>query len=78
MLFADPNFTVVRNTLAMSLINLTLGFVFSIGFAVLLNEVKNKHLKKIMQTVSYLPYFLSWIIVTGIVLDIAESLKRDY
>ena len=71
MLFADPNFLrVVRNTLAMSLINLTLSFVFSIGFAVLLNEVKNKHLKKIMQTVSYLPYFLSWIIVTGIVLDV--------
>lgn len=74
MLFADPNFLrVVRNTLAMSLINLTLGFIFSIGFAVLLNEVKNKHLKKIMQTISYLPHFLSWIIVTGIVLDVLST-----
>lgn len=70
-LFKDATFLrVVRNTLAMSIINLTLGFIFSIGFAILLNEVKNKHAKKFMQTVSYLPHFLSWIIVTGIVMDV--------
>ena len=74
LLFSDANFIrVVRNTLCMSLINLTLGFLFSIGFAVLLNEVKNKHAKKFMQTVSYLPHFLSWIIVTGIVLDVLST-----
>lgn len=74
LLFSDPAFLrVVRNTLCMSLINLTLGFIFSIGFAVLLNEVKNKHAKKFMQTVSYLPHFLSWIIVTGIVLDVLST-----
>ncbi|MGX7199640.1 ABC transporter permease [Enterococcus nangangensis] len=74
MLFSDASFIrVVRNTLAMGLINLILGFVFSIGFAVLLNEVKNKHAKKFMQTVSYLPHFLSWIIVTGIVLDVLST-----
>lgn len=74
MLFSDASFIrVVRNTLAMGLINLILGFIFSIGFAVLLNEVKNKHAKKFMQTVSYLPHFLSWIIVTGIVLDVLST-----
>lgn len=71
LLFADPAFLrVIRNTLAMGIINLSLGFFFSIGFAVLLNEVRNRHVKKVVQTVSYLPHFLSWIIVTGIVLDV--------
>lgn len=70
-LFSDATFPkVIRNTFFMSLINLVLGFVFSILFALLLNEVKNKTVKKVLQTVSYLPYFLSWIIVTGIVLDV--------
>ncbi|MFU7515197.1 ABC transporter permease [Clostridium sp. HCS.1] len=70
-LFADPTFLkVIRNTLAMSLINLTLSFVCSIGFALLLNEVKNMLSKKFVQTVSYLPHFLSWIIVTGIVAEV--------
>lgn len=71
LLFADPAFLrVIRNTLAMGIINLSLGFFFSIGFAVLLNEVRSRHVKKVIQTVSYLPHFLSWIIVTGIILDV--------
>lgn len=70
-LFGNEVFVrVVRNTLAMSVINLALGFIFSIGFALLLNEVKNIIGKKFVQTVSYLPHFLSWIIVTGIVRDV--------
>ena len=73
-LFSDPNFVkVIRNTLAMSLINLTLGFVCSIGFALLLNEVKNILAKKFVQTISYLPHFLSWIIVTGIVVEVLST-----
>jgi len=67
-LFTDPGFLrVLRNTLAMSLINMTLGFVTAIGFALLLNEVKNIGYKRVVQTVSYLPHFLSWIIVTSLV-----------
>ena len=70
-LFSDPTFlNVIRNTLAMSLINLILSFVCSIGFALLLHEVKNMLSKKFIQTVSYLPLFLSWIIVTGIVAEV--------
>lgn len=70
ILFGDPTFLgVIRNTLAMSLINLTLGFICSIGFALLLNEVRLMLAKKFIQTISYLPHFLSWIIVTGIVVD---------
>ncbi len=73
-LFSDPTFfNVIRNTLAMSIINLVLSFVCSIGFALLLNEVKNVLAKKFVQTVSYLPHFLSWIIVTGIVAEVLST-----
>ena len=57
----------IRNTLAMSIINTTLGFVTAIGLALLLNEVKNIFFKRTIQTISYLPHFLSWVIVTGLV-----------
>lgn len=67
-LFMDDGFTrVLRNTLAMSVISLILGFVTAIGLALLLNEIKKTGIKRIIQTISYLPHFLSWIIVTGLV-----------
>ena len=67
-LFSDPGFMrVLRNTLAMSLINMILGYVSAITLALLLNELKNVGFKRIVQTISYLPHFLSWIIVTGLV-----------
>lgn len=70
-LFSDDVFLkVLRNTLAMSLINLSLGFICSIGLALILNEVRNRYAKKFVQTVSYLPHFLSWIVVTGIVAEV--------
>jgi putative aldouronate transport system permease protein len=70
-LFSNEVFLrVVRNTLAMSFINLFFGFIFSIGFALLLNEVRSIWGKKFVQTISYLPHFLSWIIVAGIVHDV--------
>lgn len=70
-LFSNDVFIrVIRNTLCMGIINLVLSFIFSIGLAILLNEVRNRRGKKFVQTVSYLPHFLSWIIVTGIVLDV--------
>ncbi|CAM4500159.1 ABC transporter permease subunit [Paenibacillus sp. FSL R7-0345] len=67
-LFTDDNFLrVLRNTLSMGIINLVLGFVTAIVLALLLNEIKNVLWKRTVQTISYLPHFLSWIIVTGIV-----------
>ncbi|MFU0826759.1 MAG: ABC transmembrane type-1 domain-containing protein [Lachnoclostridium sp.] len=59
-----------RNTVAMSVINLVFSFIFAIGFALLLNEVINIKGKKFVQTVSYLPHFLSWIIVAAIVRNV--------
>ncbi|MNO15839.1 putative multiple-sugar transport system permease YteP [compost metagenome] len=67
-LFTDDNFLrVLRNTLAMGVINLVLGFVTAIVLALLLNEIRKVFWKRVVQTISYLPHFLSWIIVTGIV-----------
>jgi len=67
-LFSTPEFLrVLRNTLAMSLINMALGYVTAIVFALFLNELKKVGFKRVVQTVSYLPHFLSWIIVTGLV-----------
>ncbi|WP_420832375.1 ABC transporter permease [Paenibacillus humicola] len=74
-LFSDDTFLgVLRNTIGMSLINMVSGFVTAIVFAILLNEIKHKLYKRSIQTISYLPHFLSWIIVTGIV---ANSLSVD-
>lgn len=67
-LFQDDMFyLVMRNTLAMSLMGLFAGFVVPIIFAVLLNEVRQIAFKRFVQTVSYLPHFVSWVVVAGIV-----------
>lgn len=69
-LFSDVTFIrTIRNTLAMGVINLIATFIMAIVFAILLNEIKSKGGKKVVQTISYLPHFLSWIIVTGILHD---------
>ena len=69
-LFADANFLLdIRNTLAMGILNLATTFIMAILFAILLNELKSKGGKRVVQTISYLPHFLSWIIVTGILHD---------
>ena len=74
MLFSDMTFIrVIRNTLAMGVINLVVTFFTAIAFAVLLNEIKSKGGKKVVQTISYLPHFLSWIIVTGILHDMLSG-----
>ena len=73
-LFSDDQFImVIRNTFAMGVLNLVFSTVVAIAFAILLNEVKNKYFKKSIQTISYLPHFLSWIIVVAIVHDALTS-----
>ncbi|MDD2214206.1 MAG: ABC transporter permease subunit [Oscillospiraceae bacterium] len=73
-LFSDDTFIrVIRNTLAMGVINLVSTTLAAIIFAVLLNEVQFNASKKIIQTISYLPHFLSWIVVTGILHDMLSS-----
>ncbi|MED1561996.1 sugar ABC transporter permease [Alkalihalobacillus alcalophilus] len=67
-LFNDPHFyLVLRNTIAMSVLLLVAGFTIPIVFAVLLNELKDSIFKRSVQTISYLPHFVSWVVVAGIV-----------
>ncbi|MGN7761406.1 ABC transporter permease [Paenibacillus sp. 22594] len=67
-LFQDEQFfNALRNTLAMSIMGLLAGFIIPIIFAVLLNEVRLMFLKRFVQTVSYLPHFVSWVVAAGII-----------
>jgi len=66
-LFGRPEFLMaIRNTFAMSLITLVFNTVTAVGLAVLLNEVRVSGFKRTVQTVTYLPHFLSWVIVVGL------------
>ncbi|NQX45121.1 sugar ABC transporter permease [Paenibacillus tritici] len=67
-LFQDEQFfNALRNTLAMSIMGLLAGFIIPIVFAILLNEVRLQVLKRFVQTVSYLPHFVSWVVAAGII-----------
>ena len=73
-LFSNNKFPIViRNTFAMGTLNLIFSTIAAIVFAILLNEVRNKYFKKSIQTISYMPHFLSWIIVVAIVHDALTS-----
>lgn len=66
-MFQDPQFyLVMRNTLAMSLLSLAFGFTLPIVLAILLNEIGNMAFKRTLQTISYLPHFVSWVIVASL------------
>lgn len=68
IIFGKSNFTTaIWNTLSISLLSLVLNFPMPIILALLINEIGNKRFKKFVQTASYLPHFLSWISVVGIV-----------
>ena len=57
----------MRNTAIMCLLNITIGFIFPIILALLVSEVKNKFFRRTVQTVTYMPYFLSAVIITQLV-----------
>ena len=66
-----PDFPVaLQNTLWLNFLGLVAGFPVPIILAILLNEMKSIKVKKISQTLLYLPHFLSWIIIGGMVLQI--------
>jgi ABC-type polysaccharide transport system, permease component len=66
-----PSFQqVFWNTLTIASMKLVLGLVVPIVFAILLNEVKNEFVKRSVQTAIYLPYFLSWVVLGGILIDL--------
>jgi putative aldouronate transport system permease protein len=64
--FTTDFLKIMRNTLATSLLTLLFSFPLPILLAVCLNEIRSAKLKKFIQTASYLPYFISWVIVANI------------
>ena len=67
----DENFwRVMRNTILINVYQLIFGFPIPIIFAMLLNELWSNRLKKLTQTVSYLPHFISWVVVASIVTEL--------
>ncbi|WP_317259424.1 ABC transporter permease [Paenibacillus baimaensis] len=66
-LFSNPDFVkLLRNTTMISLMSLLFFFPMPIIFSLLLNEVRNVVFKRILQSIVYLPHFLSWVIIAGI------------
>ncbi|MBW7456717.1 ABC transporter permease subunit [Paenibacillus sepulcri] len=86
--FANPDFWMLfRNTIAINLLSLFLFFPLPILIALMLNELRSVLFKRLVQTVIYLPHFLSWVIIAGLtfflfakgeglVNDILEALGR--
>lgn len=60
----------IKNTFIIGILSLVICYPLTIIFALLLNEIRNAIFKKVVQTISYLPHFLSWISVIGIVTSI--------
>ena len=72
--FTDYKFgELMRNTLVLSILKLVCSFPIPILLAILINEVRCRRLKKFIQTVSYLPYFISWVIVSGMLKIMADD-----
>ncbi len=67
---SNDSLNVLKNTLVISIYRLAVGFPVTILVALMINEIGNKTYKKIVQTISYLPHFISWVIVSGIVINV--------
>ena len=63
----------VKNTFLLSIKQLLWSFPIPIAFALLLNEIKNKHFQRFAQTAAYLPHFVSVVVVVGILKDLLSS-----
>ena len=63
-------YTTLKNTLMLNIYSLLLEFPFAILIALMLNEVKNKYFKSIVQTASFIPYFIAIVVATGITINI--------
>jgi putative aldouronate transport system permease protein len=73
-LFALPSFTqLIRNTLVLAIGKIVTLQFFAVVLALLLNEVRSYLYKRVINAILYLPYFLSWVVLGGILLDILAS-----
>ncbi|WP_342556344.1 ABC transporter permease subunit [Paenibacillus sp. FSL R7-0652] len=61
---------VIWNTLRIAVLKLVFGFISTMGFALLINEVRRKVLRSTVQTFVFLPHFLSWVVLGGIFIEL--------
>jgi putative aldouronate transport system permease protein len=72
--FTNPTFfNVLRNTVVISVLGLVVGLITAVSFTLLLNEIKFNKFKKPVQTISYLPYFISATVIAGMIIDFCSS-----
>lgn len=72
--FQDFNFfRILRNTFAISICSIVFGFPAPIILALLINEIKSTKFKRVVQTVSYMPYFISMVVICGLVKTFCQS-----
>ena len=72
-LFKTPNFfTILRNTIGLNILSLVFGFPAPIILSILINEVNCKSYKKTVQTILYIPHFVSWVILGGIIIQLTS------
>lgn len=62
---SDSFWTLMKNTLGISFLKLIFGFPAPIILALLFNEIRQEKTKRVFQTVTYLPHFISWVVVAG-------------
>lgn len=73
-IFSRPDFSnVVWNTIYISFVKIVLLIVFGVILALMLNEVVNRHFKKAVQTIVFIPYFLSWTIIATVLVDLLSA-----
>ncbi|GHV68842.1 protein lplB [Spirochaetia bacterium] len=69
ILFSMPGFLdAIRNTIVIALSKIALGIVVPVVFSLMLNEVSNPRIKKSVQTIVYMPHFISWVLMAGIII----------
>lgn len=72
-LFTKPAFLkTLKNTVFISLLKMIIGFPLPIILALMMNEMRNLRFKKVSQTLMYLPYFISWVIMGGLIMNFLD------
>ena len=70
-LFSDPFFPrIVRNSVIISVLKIAFAFPAPILLAILINEIRTSSLKRTIQSISYLPHFMSWVVLAGIIKEL--------
>jgi putative aldouronate transport system permease protein len=73
-LFSLPGFTdAIRNTIVIAVAKIAMGIFVPVIFSLMLNEVTQMHLKKTVQTIVYLPHFISWVLMAGIIIKMMSQ-----